>query len=76
MTPFAPTESDEEKVKSWRLEVIPPALAKELDGFVLYRSSPINRQRDGTCVVEVSASNRTAVPTLVHTFCNPQCVDR
>jgi hypothetical protein len=45
MAPFASEESDEEKVKPWRLERVPPALVNELEGFVLYRSSPINRQR-------------------------------
>jgi hypothetical protein len=45
MAPFATEESDEEKVKPWRLERVPNALVAELEGFVLYRSSPINRQR-------------------------------
>ena len=60
--PFAAeAEAEEEAVRPWKLERVSNTLAKELDQFVEYRSSPINRQRDGTCVVEVTvgADKRT-----------------
>ena len=42
MAPFASDEADEEKVKPWRLERVPAALAKELQQYVDYRSSPVS----------------------------------
>eukprot|EP00966_Prymnesium_polylepis_P309511 7151471-Prymnesium_polylepis.1 len=66
MAPFASDEADEEKAKSWRLERVPNALVRELQEFVDYRSSPLNRQRDGSCVVDstVGADKRTCLAFL------------
>ena len=63
MAPFASDEADEEKVKPWRLERVPAALAKELQQYVDYRSSPVS-------VLFASPRARLDELTLVFRFCS------
>ena len=63
MAPFASDEADEEKVKPWRLERVPAALAKELQQYVDYRSSPVS-------VLFASPRARLDELTSVFRFCS------
>ena len=47
--PFAANAQDDEKASSWSLPSIAPALQKEFDELVTFRTDPINRMRDGSC---------------------------
>ena len=53
MAPYADDEGDEDKARSWQLPGVPAALAKELEGYVVHRTSPLNRARDGTACMDI-----------------------
>ena len=53
MVPYADDEADEDKAKSWQLTSVPAALAKELEDYVVHRTSPLNRARDGTACMDI-----------------------
>ena len=54
MTPYAANQEDDEKAASWRLASVPAALQKELDDYKLFRTSPLNRSRDGTACIDAA----------------------
>ena len=57
MMAFAPDESDEEQSKSWTLATVPAALKTELDAYALHRTEPLNRARDGSCVLDITVGS-------------------
>ena len=65
MTPYASNQEDDEKAASWRLASVPAALQKELDDYKLFRTSPLNRSRDGTACIDIV---RLAIPPIVPTM--------
>ena len=58
--PYAEDAQDETKAASWQLPSVPAALRKELDDLVKFRTEPINRQRDGSCCVDLTVGNDVA----------------
>ena len=58
--PLAGDASDDEKAKSWTLPSVPAALKAELDAYTLHRTEPLNRQRDGSCVVDLTVGGDKA----------------
>ena len=55
--PYADEAEAEAVVTSWKLSRVPDALAKELDSYLAYRTSPLNRERDGSCCVDITVGN-------------------
>lgn len=55
--PYAFDDQDDERAASWRLPSVPAALQAELDALVKFRTEPINRQRDGSCCVDMTVGN-------------------
>ena len=62
---FQADAEDEEKVRqqSHTLSPVPPALLAAFQAYTDYRLEPLNRMRDGSCVVEVTASSDVATTT-------------
>jgi hypothetical protein len=60
MMPYAADQQDDEKAASWRLPSVPAALQKELDDYAAFRTSPLNRQRDGTACIDITVGNDQA----------------
>jgi hypothetical protein len=58
--PLTSDATDDEKAKSWTLPSIPAALNSELDKYTLYRTEPLNRERDGSCVVDITVGSDKA----------------
>ena len=58
--PYATDEHDDERAASWRLPSVPAGLQTELDALVRFRTDPINRQRDGSCCVDLTVGNDVA----------------
>ena len=58
--PLAGDASDDEKAKSWTLPSVPAALTAELNAYTLHRTEPLNRQRDGSCVVDLTVGGDKA----------------
>ena len=58
--PLAGDADDDETAKSWTLPSVPAALRKELDAYALHRTEPLNRQRDGSCVVDLTVGGDKA----------------
>lgn len=58
--PLAGDVEDDEKAKSWTLPSVPVALRKELDAYTLHRTEPLNRLRDGSCVVDITVGSDKA----------------
>ena len=48
---------DDDKLQSFTLSPLPPALEQEYATYKDYRLEPLNRMRDGSCVVDLTASN-------------------
>ena len=61
MPAFADDAEDDQKVVSFTLSPIPAALRQEFKTYTDYRMEPLNRMRDGSCVVTLTANNDTAV---------------
>ena len=70
MTPYASNQEDDEKAASWRLASVPAALQKELDDYKVFRTSPLNRSRDGTACIDIV---RSARPTLTLPYLPTPC---
>jgi hypothetical protein len=58
--PLAGDVADDEKAKSWTLPSVPSALKAELDAYSLHRTEPLNRLRDGSCVVDLTVGGDKA----------------
>ena len=50
-------------VQSFTLSPVPPALVVEFKAYHDYRLEPLNRMRDGSCVVTLTADNDVATCT-------------
>ena len=64
MTPYASNQEDDEKAASWRLTSVPAALQKELDDYKTFRTSPLNRSRDGTACIDIVRFHTSSLPPL------------
>jgi hypothetical protein len=63
---FAPYESDEideEKAVSFALSPVPQALLGDFKAYKDYRLEPLNRMRDGSCVVDLTAASDVSTST-------------
>ena len=60
---FKDDAEDDEKVQSFTLSPVPPALVAEFKAYHDYRLEPLNRMRDGSCVVTLTADNDVATCT-------------
>ena len=60
---FKDDAEDDEKVQSYTLSPVPPALMAEFKAYCDYRLEPLNRMRDGSCVVSLTADNDVATCT-------------
>ena len=58
--PLAADAADDEKATRWTLPSVPLALRKELDAYTVHRTAPLNRQRDGSCVVDLTVGGDKA----------------
>ena len=58
--PLAGDAEDDEKATSWTLPSVPAALKAELDAYSLHRTEPLNRQRDGSAVVDITVGSDRA----------------
>ena len=58
--PLVTDQADEERAKSWTLPSIPVGLQRELERYTLHRTEPLNRQRDGSCVVDLTVGSDKA----------------
>lgn len=58
--PLAGDAGDDEKAKSWTLPSVPASLKAELDAYTLHRTEPLNRARDGSCVVDLTVGGDKA----------------
>ena len=56
MPSFKVFPEDEDAAQSWTLKFIPSSLDRELVAYSSYRSAPLNRQRDGVSVMEITAA--------------------
>ena len=54
---FQTIPADDEKAESFKLSTVPKLLAKQMDAFHTHRSSPLNRQREGVSVMDITVSN-------------------
>ena len=55
MPAFSAVADDEERTRSYVLQRIPPALKRELDAYILHRTSTFAARRQGGAVQSVSA---------------------
>ena len=60
---FKDDADDDEKVQTYKLSPVPPSLVAEFKAYSDYRLEPLNRMRDGSCVVELTASSDVATCT-------------
>ena len=54
---YEETPEEQEVVKTYRLDRVPPALEKQLSDYKDWRLCPLNYQRPGNAVVDVTADN-------------------
>ena len=67
--PYETTPAEQEAVKVYKLERVPPALEAQLDAFRDWRLEPLNYQRTGNAVVDVTAANDRATAMRYLAYC-------
>ena len=67
--PFEVTEAEQEAVKIYKLDRIPPALEAQLTAFRDWRLEPLNYQRTGNAVVDVTQANDRSTALRFLAFC-------
>jgi hypothetical protein len=66
--PFEVTEAEQEAVKCYKLDRLPPSLEAQFTAFRDWRLEPLNYQRAGNAVVDVTQANdrSTTLRFLAH----------
>ena len=66
------TQDEQEAVKRWKLERIPPALEKQLESYRDWRLQPLNFQRAGNAIVDVTAASDRGTALRFIAYCHAE----
>ena len=67
--PFEVTEAEQEAVKCYKLDRLPPSLEAQFTAFRDWRLEPLNYQRAGNAVVDVTQANDRSTALRFLAFC-------
>ena len=72
MVPNEETPEEKELVKRWKLDHVPQALVKQLESYRDWRLQPLNFQRSGNAVVDITADGDKATVLRFLAFCKEE----